>query len=216
MSTREPDGIPLSRPSRLPTLPWYASIVSQERERPALRLVSPQPVGSSEDPPDLTPEQAYRRYARYVGGIAFRLLGNDDEVDDVVQEVFVEFIRAGEAPSRSLKGWLGTVTTRAVAKRLKKRTRRRVFGIGLGTTNYEEVAGVGTDPEDATLLARVYRELDRIPVPERVAWTLRHVEGLELTECADRCDCSLATVKRRIRSAHTRLNRRLGLGTANE
>jgi len=40
-----------------------------------------------------------------------------------------------------------------------------------------------------------------------VAWTLRHIEGLELTEVAEACACSLATVKRWIGAAETALRR---------
>ncbi len=32
----------------------------------------------------------YRRHARYVAGVAYRILGADSEVDDVVQETFVD------------------------------------------------------------------------------------------------------------------------------
>jgi RNA polymerase sigma-70 factor (ECF subfamily) len=38
-----------------------------------------------------------------------------------------------------------------------------------------------------------------------VAWTLRHVEGQKLEEVAQYCRCSLATAKRRISAAHTRM-----------
>ena len=55
----------------------------------------------------------------------------------------------------------------------------------------------------------VYRALDAISAPERVAWTLRHVEGESLEEVALLCDCSLATAKRRIASAHEKIKRRL-------
>jgi RNA polymerase sigma-70 factor, ECF subfamily len=36
---------------------------------------------------------------------------------------------------------------------------------------------------------------------QRVAWMLHVVEGWSLPEVAEACDCSLATVKRRIRAA---------------
>jgi RNA polymerase sigma-70 factor (ECF subfamily) len=42
-----------------------------------------------------------------------------------------------------------------------------------------------------------------------VAWTLRHVEGESLEEVAVLCDCSLATAKRRIASAHEKIKQRL-------
>ncbi len=198
-------------------------------ELPALRLVrngdgrdgdAPgvrEGQGRAPDPAPRTPEEAYRAHARYVGGVAYRLLGRDDEVDDVVQEVFVELVRswARVRDPAALRGWLATVTTRVVAKKLGRRRTQRFFGVGGPLpADYERVASAGATIEERALLAQVYRELDRLPAAERVAWTLRHVEGLRLEECAVRCECSLATVKRRIRAGHTRLASRLGFEEA--
>jgi RNA polymerase sigma-70 factor (ECF subfamily) len=40
--------------------------------------------------------------------------------------------------------------------------------------------------------------LDAVPADQRIAWTLRHIEGEQLEAVADLCGCSLATAKRRI------------------
>ena len=56
-------------------------------------------------------------------------------------------------------------------------------------------------PERRALLARVYQVLDKIAVEQRLAWTLRYVEGEKLERVAEQCGCSLATAKRRIASA---------------
>ena len=58
-------------------------------------------------------------------------------------------------------------------------------------------------------MSEVYGALDGLPARERVAWTLRHVEGESLEQVALLCDCSLATAKRRIASAHEKLRLRL-------
>jgi RNA polymerase sigma-70 factor (ECF subfamily) len=50
-------------------------------------------------------------------------------------------------------------------------------------------------------LRRTYALLDAIPADERIAFALRYVDGMELTEAAAACGCSLATVKRRISRA---------------
>ena len=52
--------------------------------------------------------------------------------------------------------------------------------------------------------------LSKIPAALRVPWMLRHVEGHELTEVAALCNCSLATAKRRIFAAESRVARRFG------
>jgi RNA polymerase sigma-70 factor (ECF subfamily) len=71
------------------------------------------------------------------------------------------------------------------------------------------LADPGAGPEERQLVIEVYRALDCLPARERVAWTLRNVEGETLERVAVLCGCSLATAKRRIASAHHKLRRDL-------
>jgi RNA polymerase sigma-70 factor (ECF subfamily) len=44
-----------------------------------------------------------------------------------------------------------------------------------------------------------------MPAAERVAFCLRYVDGKQLAEVAELCDCSLATIKRRLQKAEAKL-----------
>ena len=46
-----------------------------------------------------------------------------------------------------------------------------------------------------------YRLLDTLPENERLAFSLRFIAEMELTEVAAACGCSLATIKRRLTRA---------------
>ena len=59
------------------------------------------------------------------------------------------------------------------------------------------------------MIAEVYRALDRLPTRLRVPWVLRYVEGESLQDVAKLCGCSLATAKRRILAAHTKISSQL-------
>jgi RNA polymerase sigma-70 factor (ECF subfamily) len=148
--------------------------------------------------------RVFREYAPYVAAIAMRLLGRDDEVDDLVQEVFLEALRGlGRLREKdALKGWLATVTVRTARRRLRLRRIRGMFHVGDAPAFYDAVADDAASPEQRTLLRELYRALDRVPVDERIAWTLRHVHGEELEAVATLCGCSLATVKRGVAAAH--------------
>ncbi len=155
-------------------------------------------------------EEAFRRYASYVAAVAIRLLGRDDEIDDVVQEVFLEAARGlGQlrAPG-AIKGWLATVAVRAAGRRLRRRRLRGWLGLDR-CPGYEQIASKEARPDERALIGRIYVELDRMPVGERLAWTLRHVEGEQLDQVARLCGCSVATAKRRITAAQTRLQKAL-------
>jgi RNA polymerase sigma-70 factor, ECF subfamily len=153
----------------------------------------------------------FRRYSRYVASVAWKLTGRDDEVDDVVQEVFLAAMRGlGQLREpEAVKAWLATVTVRIARRRLWK---RRVMGmLGLDQApSYEKLAAPDAAPDESALVACVYRLLDEQPVGERLAWTLRHVEGEPLERVAELCGCSLATAKRRIAAVQRRLQKELG------
>jgi RNA polymerase sigma-70 factor (ECF subfamily) len=146
-------------------------------------------------------DELFARYARYVARLAARLLGGGDtEVDDVVQDVFWLASRrlSSIADMVQARGWLATVTTRAVARRLRRQRFRRMFH---GSPRNQEVPAPGATAEQRALLARLYEVLGTLPTNERLAWSLRYIEGEPLDMVAAACGCSLATAKRRIGAA---------------
>ncbi len=153
----------------------------------------------------------YARYAPYVAAIATRILGRRAEVEDVVQEVFalaVGGLRRRE-DHREIKSWLATVTVRRSVQTLRLRALWSVFDLA-DEAHYETLADPSADSDESELISDVYRALDRLPPRQRVPWVLRHIEGQSLEQVAELCGCSLATVKRRISTAHERIKKHLG------
>jgi RNA polymerase sigma-70 factor (ECF subfamily) len=60
------------------------------------------------------------------------------------------------------------------------------------------------DPEVLEALRCLYEILEKLPAELRIPFSLRFVDKMELTEVAEACDCSLATIKRRISKAERR------------
>lgn len=154
----------------------------------------------------ITLDAAFRAHAGFVAGVALRVLGRPSEVDDLVQDVFLRVLpRLGDLREpAALRGWLAVITARLARRRLRSRRWKVWLGMG-GEHDYTELADGAASPQDRALLGELYRALDRLPVHQRLAWTLRHVEGLELAAVAQACDCSLATVKRWIGAAEAAL-----------
>jgi RNA polymerase sigma-70 factor (ECF subfamily) len=154
-------------------------------------------------PAPISLEEAFKQFAPHVAAIGFRILGSRDQMQDLVQDVFLkahDWIARIEDP-RALKSWLTTVTVREARLRLRLR-RVRSFLHLTDNQNYASVASATASPAERALTTEIYRILDGVAINARVAWTLRYVEGLTLPEIAQHCGCSLATVKRRVTEVH--------------
>jgi RNA polymerase sigma-70 factor, ECF subfamily len=178
--------------------------------RPALRLVGSPPDGGQGKPlgdVDATDFDAvFRRYSAYVARVALRLLGNDAEVDDLVQDVFVEAHRglASVREPGALGGWLARICVRRATRRLRRR-RLLAFLSLEALTERELPFAAAASPEQRAEVSGLYRRLDRLPAEERVAWLMRHVEGESLEDMVVLCSCSKSTVQRRLLRAEARL-----------
>jgi len=153
--------------------------------------------------------ELFRRYAPYVASIGLKLLGRDDELDYLVQDVFVEAQR-GLPQLRDpavVKAWLGRITVRRAVRRLRRRKLRAFFS--LEALPAETVlVDAGATPEEKAHAAMTYRLVERLPVAQRIVWTLKHLEGETLDAIAGMCGVSKTTVQRRLRAAERALGRR--------
>ncbi len=167
--------------------------------KPHLRLAPPLSGPAPGGP--LTFEALFGKYSGYVAGLAARLLGSgDSELDDVVQDVFWLASRriTKIADLIQARGWLATVTTRVVRRRI---VRRRFRGLFHATPRNVDVPARGATAEEHAVLARLYEVLEGLPTDQRLAWSLRYLEGEPLDAVAAACGCSLSTAKRRVNAA---------------
>ena len=203
MTNAQSVALPHVAPSAVP-VPLHAP--RRAGSSPYLRLVElPDPAL-----PVLTVEAAFRENARYAYAIAIRILGNHDEVEDLMQDLFIAATRAlGElAHPAAIRRWFAVVTVRIARHRLRRRSLLSFFGDDERT--YRDLASTDASPEQRALLSSIYRTLDGLSVDVRLAWSLRHLEGMSLEMVADACGCSLATAKRRIAAAAAVVEHSLG------
>ena len=142
------------------------------------------------------------REAAHVDRMLTRILGFCAELDDLAQEVFIRaFSRIADLrEAESLRAWLGSIAV-FVAREAIRRKRRRRWLVFLPAEQRVEPP-VGAASFEARSALRVFYEvIDGLPADERIAFTLRFVEGMELTEVAEACHVSLATIKRRLKRA---------------
>jgi RNA polymerase sigma-70 factor (ECF subfamily) len=174
-----------------------------------LRLVRPAEERPREDaqvdPSDL--DALFRRFAPYVARIGARILGREGDLDDLVQDVFLDGVRGLRAlrDPAAVRGWLATVTVRHARRRL--RTRRLWALLGADhPIDADTLLAPGASPEDRAQLVAVYRALDDLAADARIAWVLHAVEGQSLDEVASACGFSRATAHRRIQEARAAID----------
>lgn len=149
------------------------------------------------DPSDFT--AVVRAYRGYVAAVVVRLMGRDDDVDDVVQDTFVRALDGLprlQDPTR-LKPYLASIAVRLTLRRLGRRRLLSAFGLS-ERWHPTLLSTPSANGEQRAMLANVYRVLETCSPEERVAWSLRYLEGERLERVAELMSLSLATVKRRL------------------
>jgi RNA polymerase sigma-70 factor (ECF subfamily) len=144
------------------------------------------------------------RYGAHVERVLTHILGSHADLDDLAQEVFVRALaRVGDLRDpRALKDWLAGFAAN-VAREAIRRRRRRWWQVLRPPEETPELEAPSASAEDRAALHAFYEVLDGLDADARVAFALRYVEGMELTQVAEACGVSLATVKRRIKGAET-------------
>jgi RNA polymerase sigma-70 factor (ECF subfamily) len=150
----------------------------------------------------------FNRFASQVERIITHVIGFDRDLADILQDTFTRAVGTLdqlESPA-SLKPWLFRIAAMSARKVLRTRKRRawlRIFADSEEETRHEPATSMA-DPDDARAIATVYGILGKLPTDERIAFALRFIEGMELTEVASACRVSLATIKRRLKRAEER------------
>ena len=153
------------------------------------------------------PELAWERYSPLVHRIVSRAIGPDAEVEDVTQEIFYRlFSRIGTLRKpEALRSFVISFAIRIVKWELRRRRARRWLTLS-ETGDVPDEQLLVMDAESRYAIRRLYTMLDRLGTRERLVLVLRHVEGMTLEEIAEAMDLSLATVKRGLRRATSRVS----------
>jgi RNA polymerase sigma-70 factor (ECF subfamily) len=143
----------------------------------------------------------YERHRHDVARLAYRMLGPRADLDDVVQEVFVQVVRSlpdfrGQA---RFSTWLHRVTVNVVLMHRRSARSRPVLSdpLPLETAGTDDVR----PDEDAERRERVRafgRLLDRLADKKRVVFVLHELEGLPPSEIAQIVGAPVLTVRTRL------------------
>jgi RNA polymerase sigma-70 factor (ECF subfamily) len=145
------------------------------------------------------------RFSPLVRRILRRTLGPSAEVEGLLQEVFLRALNQlhGLPESAQLKPFMVAVSVRVLSRELKRHRVRRLLGVSSPWLGRETM--LTGDPAACSALSALYEILDGLDADARLAFTLRHFEGLQITELASAMDASLSSAKRRLARASARV-----------
>lgn len=162
-------------------------------------------------------QMLHERNAPWVYAVAGRFLSNRADVEDVVQETFLQvWLQASTFDRRRATGaeWVRMIARSRALDRVRRITTRKEGDLDSAEYRIARADDVYTRvvrDEEARMLRR---ELDALSPGHRVAVDLAFYEGLTHTEIADILSLPLGTVKTRLRNGVKRMRERLTGGPA--
>lgn len=143
------------------------------------------------------------RFSPLVRRMLRRTLGPTAEVDALLHQVFlrvVEKLGSLSEPTQ-LRPLVVSLTVRTLSSELKRQRVRRLLRLPSRWASAHNVVGSPSGEAADGALSALYRILDGLDAQARLAFTLRHFEGLQMAELASATDASLASAKRRLARA---------------
>ena len=146
-----------------------------------------------------------RRQSRFIFRVAYAVLRNSHDAEDVVQEVFLKLYRSARwEQMKDERAYLARVAWRLSLERLPRARESEV--------DAEELAG-GETPEEAAVQADwsavVHRLIDALPVELRQPLALSSIEELKSHEIARILGIPEGTVRTRLMKARALLKQKL-------
>jgi RNA polymerase sigma-70 factor (ECF subfamily) len=158
-------------------------------------------------------DELFRRYRLVAYRVAYRLLSNEADALDAVQEAFVKaLVHLPSFQGRSsFKTWLLRVVNNASLDLGRQRGRREALSMdALGQKNREELEPLtwrepGLDLERADLRLKLREALDQLPSAQRQTFVLHAEAELSYREVAEVLGISIGTVMSRLYYARQKL-----------
>jgi RNA polymerase sigma-70 factor, ECF subfamily len=141
----------------------------------------------------------------------FRILGSNREIEDLLQDSFIEIFKAlgtfrGES---TLSRWCQTIAVRVAYLAISRR-RPPPVELALVEDTVASDADLRRHIQVREVARRLYAALDRIEAKQRIAFALAAIDGKSLAEVAELTGSSVFAVKTRVWRARRELMRRAG------
>jgi RNA polymerase sigma-70 factor, ECF subfamily len=165
-------------------------------------------------------EVLYDRLGRQAFGLAYRILGDGQSAEDVVQEAFLTLWRNADRIDQArgkLNSFLLTIVHHKAIDSLRAKRGQTVRQTPIEVAEIEKT---GADVADRVLLTldrdEVRKALSAVPDDQRRAIEMAYYQGLTHIEIAEALNLPLGTVKSRLRLGIEKMRATLKPGMADE
>jgi RNA polymerase sigma-70 factor (ECF subfamily) len=150
----------------------------------------------------------YDRYAQIIFNLCLRILKDETDAEDVVQEIFVQIWKEADrfdATRASVKTWLFTIARSRSLDRYRSRKTVQSRLEDHTDESLQQMAGKDDLQASSVMQQYVSNALSQLSAEQRIVLELSYYEGLTQEEIAGKLGEPLGTVKSRIRSALIKL-----------
>ncbi len=161
--------------------------------------------------------ELYDQQVRTVYSLVVRIVADQTDAEEVLQEVFTQVWRKAEqfdSTRGSAAAWLLTMARSRAIDHLRARRARPDHRAASSEHSLRELESVGIDPVTALVAeedtSRIRKALAALAPTERTAIELAYYEGLSQSEIARHLGTPLGTIKTRIRAGLMKLRDSLG------
>jgi RNA polymerase sigma-70 factor, ECF subfamily len=152
--------------------------------------------------------------------LAYRMLNNVQESEDVVQETFLRVFKNLDRYDEKQKfsTWIYRIATNLSIDQLRKRKAAYSLDAGMaadgeGTDYYSTLASTDPTPESQLILTEtqrtIRRAIDQLPEKYKSVVILRYMHDMSLQEISEVLDMPVTTVKTRVHRGREYLRKRL-------
>jgi RNA polymerase sigma-70 factor, ECF subfamily len=155
------------------------------------------------------------RYSRRIVNYIYRIIGDRDRAEDLLQDTFVRVYRNIDRfdQTRKFSTWLYTIATNLAKNELRNAGRSPLMyfqNLFYRKEDQEMFEAVDTanKPDDelykSQLKDLVAQAVEKLPERHKLVFTLRETQGKSYEEIAEILDCNIGTVKSRLNRARAR------------
>lgn len=151
--------------------------------------------------------ELFRREQRRVHATLFRVIGHNRDMDDLLQETFMQVFQSLShyRAEAKLSTWIARIAVRVAYRYLQKRRSTVALEMIPDPAAPFEVPALRAVARDG--VRRFYAAIDSLPPAARIAFTLHELDGRTMAEAAELMETTVTATKVRVWRARRALRK---------